>query len=176
MTLNTHIYLTGPVDAKEVFDFCNGLLEAKNPVFDNEESRWSKGVWRYMNEPGQGLNAWLTVAYRPDGPLATEDIYDEEWLAQKACTVEISFDTGYSYRDEFGGCSELHGRYIRALKQWADDHGATLAWQNEFTGDVFDGLDGLEDFGGEGEKAADWVKDIYQLIKQDVVNDILKKL
>lgn len=176
MTLNTHIYLTGPVDAKEVFDFCNGLLGAKNPAFTNEESRWDAGIWRYMNQPGQGFNAWLTVAYRPDGPLAVEDVYDEEWLAQKACAVSISFDTGYSYQDEFGNCSALHGRYIRALQLWAEDHGATLAWQNEFTGEVFDGLDGLENFAGEGDEAAAWSRDVVRAIMQGADNGTLKNL
>jgi hypothetical protein len=187
MTLSTDIYLTGPVDAKEVFDFCNSLMGAKNPSFSNEESSWSEGRWSYLNAPGQGYNAWMGVYYRPDGPLAAEDVWVEDtdvwtedgsvyrYLDQKACTVRINFDTGYGYRDEFGGCSELHGRYIVALHRWAEDHGATLEWQNEFTGEYFKGLDGLSDFGGEGDKAADWVKEIYQLIKASVVEDIAKK-
>jgi hypothetical protein len=166
MTLSTDIYLTGTVDAKTVFDFCNDLLGATNPVFDHEESSWDKGRWQYMNQPGQGFNAWLSVYYKPDGPLSAEDVWDVDgeyrWLSEKACTVKINFDTAYGYRDEFGGCSELHGRYIVALNRWAEGHGATLEWHNEFTGDYFKGLDGLSEFGGEGEKAADWVKDIMK--------------
>lgn len=180
MTLSTDIYLTGPVDAKTVFDFCNELMGSTSARFSNEESSWSKGQWSYMNEPGQGFNAWMGVYYSPDGPLASEDIWetddDYRYLAQKACTVKVNFDTAYGYRDDFGGCADLHGRYIVALNRWAEDHGATLEWQNEFTGEYFKGLDGLSDFGGEGDKAADWVKEIYQMIKASVVEDIAKKM
>lgn len=152
MTLSTDIYLTGPVDAKEVFDFCNEqLLGTTEPRYKHEESSWSAGEWQYMNEPGQGFNAWLWVHYRKDGPLASEDVWEQDedyrYLATKACTVKVNFDTAYGYNDEFGGCSSLHARYIRALIQYAEEHGATLEWKNEFTDEIFKGTDGLDSFG-----------------------------
>lgn len=173
MTLSTNIYLTGNVDAREVFDFCNKLIGAENPSFTDTESEWVPGMWVLMNQPGQGYPAWLSVSYRKDGPLATEDIWVTEedgyrFLDQKACSVEINFDTGYSYQDEFGGCSDLHGRYITMINLWAEERGATLSWKNEFSGEYFDGTDGLKDFGGEGAKAAGWVKDVFRaLLSED---------
>lgn len=179
MTLSTNVYLTGTVDAKTVFDFCNDLMGADFARFSNEKSHYGSG-WHYMNEPGQGFNAWLSVYYNPDGQLSEKDVWIEDdgdrWLDQKACTVMVNFDTGYAYRDDFGGCADLHGRYIVALNRWAEDHGATLEWQNEFTGEYFKGLDGLADFGGEGKKAADWAEEIYRLVKASVVENIASRL
>jgi hypothetical protein len=178
MTLSTDIYLTGNVDPHEVFDFCNKLIGADNPVFTDEESDYGPtGRRRIMNAPGQGFPAWLSVSYRKGGPLAAEDVWVEDgdistedgsvyrWLDQKACTVEINFDTGYSYRDEFGGCSDLHGRYITMINLWAEERGIALEWQNEFSGEYFKGTDGLREFGGEGANASQFVEDVLRLIK-----------
>lgn len=170
MTLSTNIYLTGNVDAREVFDFCNKLIGAEKPRFTNEESQWVPGMWVLMNAPGQGYPAWLSVTYRKDGPLATQDVWVTEedgyrFLDQKACSVEVNFDTGYSYRDEFGGSSDLHGRYITMLNLWAEERGIELGWKNEFSGEYFKGTDGLQDFGGAGHKAAKWVSRVLNTLR-----------
>jgi hypothetical protein len=155
-------------------------MGATSPSFDHTESRWSDGQWIYMNDPGQGFDAWLSVHHRTDGPLATEDVWVDDdgyrYLDQKACTVMVNFDTAYGYQDRLGGCASLHGRYIVMLDRWAKDHGATLEWRNEFTGEFFKGLDGLEDFGGEEVRAAEWLDQVYQLIKEDVVKDVAKRM
>jgi hypothetical protein len=168
MTLSTDIYLTGNVNAREVFDFCNKLIGAQDPNFLNEVSNWRDGQWSYMNEPGQGFPAWLSVYYRMDGPLAAEDVWTEDdgerWLDQKACTVKVNFDTGYFYRDEFGGCSDLHGRYITMLNLWAEERHIDLEWRNEYSGEYFEGTDGLKDFGGDGAKATEWAKSAFSAI------------
>ena len=177
MTLSTDIYLTGNVNAREVFDFCNKLIGAEDPVFTDEELDYGpKGRRSISNEPGQGFPAWLTVYYRPDVPLAAEDVWVEDkdvwtedgsihrWLDQKACTVEVNFDTGYFYRDEFGGCSDLHGRYITMLNLWAEARQIDLEWRNEYSGEYYKGTDGLKDFGGDGAKATEWAKGAFAAI------------
>lgn len=176
MTLSTDIYLTGPVDPHEVFAFCNALMGAESPAFTDEEPGYGlMGRRSIGNEPGQGFPAWLTVYYRPDGPLATEDVWDEDgdyrWLAQKACTVAINFDTSYFYNDEFGGCSDLHARYIAMLVLWAEERGAALEWRNEYSGEYFEGTDGLKDFSRNGKEAGAWAAEALPAVLSNLAEE-----
>lgn len=169
MTLSTYVYLTGDIDPHELFNACNKLIGAVDPVFHDEDCKYGpKGRKSIENIPGQGFPAWLTVYYRPDAPLTAEDVWVDDgtsrWLDQKACSVEVNFDTGYGYRDSYGGCADLHGRYIVALNRLAEDRGLKLEWRNEFTGEYFEGTDGLDDFGGQGTKAAEWIESVLPSI------------
>lgn len=171
MTLNTSIFLTGPVDAHELQRFVNTVLlkapdaETKDEPDTDWQTKEPTGTWSLDNLPGQGFDAWMMITYRPDGELATEDVWDDDdgyrWLAQKKCTVEISFDTPYGGRSRDGlDCTTLHSAYIVALFHWAQERGITLEWQNEYTGDYFEGLNGLEDFGNAGDEAMDWFRNV----------------
>jgi hypothetical protein len=177
MTLSTDIYLTGPVDAHEVHDFCNKLMGVTDPKFtDGPYEYTSYGYWEVANELGQGFPAILSVSYRPDGELATEDVWIEEeddyrYLDVKACTVKINFDTGYFYSDEFGGCSDLHARYIAMLNLWAEERGAMLEWRNEYSGEFFHGNDGLESFSQNGKEASAWAVGAMGAIVQKIAEE-----
>lgn len=154
MTLSTDIYVLDKVDPMEVFNYCNSeLLHVDNPRFSDEESSWSKGTRRIMNAPGQGLNAWLSVsASLEGGPLHPEDVWETEdleepYLMSPKSYLTVNFDTGYSYSDEFGGCETLHRRYIENLYDYFAEKGIKIKWRDEFTGEIHDGLDGLDGFG-----------------------------
>lgn len=110
---------------------------------------------------GQGLPGIVDCDYRADGqPLASEDVWatefeDETYLDQRACQVELGWDTAYSYNVRGMGCSELHG--VALINLWQSlPAGVTLQWQNEFTGEIFDGLNGLDSFLSDGLKAQAW--------------------
>lgn len=186
MTLSTNIYILDAVDPLEVFNFCNKyLLKVDNPKFKHapatnyvkdDSGKWSEvedpEIMDLSNQVGQGFDAWLLTKYRKNGPLYTEDQYDEyededeedgihRYLTDPACFMKLDFDTAYGYtHPEIGGCSQLHAHYIVALHDWLATKGVRIKWQNEFTGDYFDGLDGLDDFAGDGDKARDWFKSI----------------
>ena len=67
MTLDTRIYVHGPVDYREAFMKGNQLIGA------TEGTRFSDRGGTLMNEPDQGLPGWLMVNYRKDAPLRTKD-------------------------------------------------------------------------------------------------------
>ena len=116
---------------------------------------------------GQGLPGIVDCDFRADGsPLAPEDVHEEfdsRWhdspeevtVEQRACQVQLSWDTAYSYNEGGMGCTELHARALVNLFQTLPA-GVTMTWQNEFTGDVFAGLDGLVEFLGDGSSARSW--------------------
>lgn len=165
MTLSTDIgIIGGNASAREAYDFINSFLSpGRTPMIDAEG--WNRdGTIKYLgNRPGQGLPAWLGITYREGAPLHEEDTFsepdeyiEEPYLLSKACDFKINFDTAYGYRDEFGGCSDLHTRYIIALNAWITAKGGHLWWHNEFTGDYFDGVNGLDEFGQGGLEAREW--------------------
>lgn len=168
MTLNTNIYILDPVDPQEVFNFCNkALLKASNPRFKHEPDTWEEDpeIMDLSNEGGQGFPAWLCTKYRKGGmPLYAEDHYDswgdgeDPYLASPACFMALDFDTAYGYRDEYGGCSDLHGRYIVALYNWLKEKSVRIKWMNEYTGDIYEGIDGLDTLFKGGDEANEWFR------------------
>lgn len=172
MTLSTNIYILDEVDPHEVFNYCNSnLLKASDPRTEDKNDKWSEdGVMTLMNLPGQGLPAWLISHYREDGsPLYSEDQYDDDgseepYLMHPACYMYLDFDTAYGYSDEYGGCSTLHARYIVDLFNMLREKGVRIKWQNEFTGEYFDGIDGLEEFFEGGDKARAWMRSVLPAV------------
>lgn len=195
MTLSTNIYVLDEIDPKVVFEKGRELLGCTddNPWIEEESSYWGDGRRQYMNTPGQGLDAWLTVYYRPDGPFVDEarakaemEKFHEEYCVRYSdepddCLdvdtlvsyLTINFDTAYGYSDEMGrGCSQLHADYIINLGQWLDVLGIRWRWENEFTGEVFDGYQGLIEFAGEGLKARDWFNNVVKPAVQAEYPDV----
>ena len=178
MTLDTAIYVRGPVDHKALFLKCNQLIGAteRTRSKDEQDTSYHEGewiaapgnAWTIMNEPGQGLPGWLMVHYRPGAPLHTaEDAarHDEDCEPDcdgdhyiRACWLRVSLDTAYSYSDAYGGCGDLHARFVAALGAWLDERKVPWSWKNEFTGEVHQGTEGLDDLGSRGAEAAAWVR------------------
>jgi hypothetical protein len=77
-------------------------------------------------------------------------------------TVEVTFDTAYGYADENGErCNQLHARYIAQLGAWLDRRGIPWKWQNEYTGEWFDGYNGLAEFSSSRD-ATDWFDSVVR--------------
>ena len=184
MTLNTVIYLDdvyGRHVAEEVYEFFNVLLGPRPDGLPTErhpeKMAWSEeGVFSLGNRLGQGLPAILEVQFREGAPLATveqaaahnEDCeWDQKegndcsWNHPVATGIKISLDTTYGYSDEYGSCTMLHARYLVAFyEQVVKPRGLKMRWVNEFNGEINEGLNGLEEFFGDGDKADDWFKGI----------------
>jgi hypothetical protein len=179
MTLDSRIYIQGPVSHLAVFIKCNQLLGAHEGVkcSDELDTIYSNVTKSYlpgppngrrtlMNEPSQGLNAWLMLHYRAEGPLQKagdharycEDCEEPEGCATP-CWVEVSFDTSYGYKGPEGDCGDLHARIIAELGHWLDELGVDWSWMNEFTGEVHHRYDGLANLGAGGLKALTWPTD-----------------
>lgn len=153
MTLNTAIYILDPVSPLEVISFCNReLLGVQNPPHTFELLTYSFNTVRYGNVGGLGYSADFNSKYTLDNSYLLDDdvreYNDEEDVEEctyfsPRCFMELSFDTGYGYRGPEGYASDLHEQYIRELHKWLSDRGARLKWKNEFTGEVFEGIDGF---------------------------------
>jgi hypothetical protein len=162
MTLNTRIWLHGPIHGRAAF---NRALSAIMCAVDRVDEIASAQIRESSPNPlggyssihtviGQGLPGIVDCDYREDGsPLATEDVYSDDeddvyedgtrWIDQRKCQAELSWDTAYGYQENGLSCSMLHAKALILLYESLPDD-VTLTWQNEYTGDIFDGLDGLD--------------------------------
>lgn len=185
MTLSTNVYVLDAIDVQELFKFCQGLMtkydEGRNlpperqQMSDESSSTYygqenQSGVRRIANRLGQNLPAILDITYREGGPLRSADIGHSKWCGDdcdgehaRVCFADVDFDTAYSSRFSFGGCSELHALLVSDLGQWLDAKGVRWEWRNEYTGDVHGGdrrytaLAGLCD---SGDAAMDWFRNV----------------
>src|SRR5262249_37828790 len=133
---------------------------------DGERKRGPEGGdWTIWNEPGQGLCALLDISYRKTAPLRApgshwrycEPEADEcDGTCAPACWLEVSFDTRDSYHGPEGGWGDLHARLVAELGHWLDGKGIRWSWMNEFTGEIHQGYEGLEELGAGGLKALEW--------------------
>jgi hypothetical protein len=151
------------------------------------------GQSEIYNRPMQGLPAWLWIyhgsrVHEHDewcdsevGPakwddtgqhVVTQDEVDQH-VAEVAAdptmngwaAIEVTFDTAYGYRGDGGeSCSDLHARLLTALGQWLDARDLPWKWQNEFTGEWHDGIDGLAEFGDAFAMtgAQSWFEDVVK--------------
>lgn len=159
MTLNTHIYVHDRIDHRELFTECGRLIGI------NEGTKISDRGGTLMTDPGQGLPGWLMVRYAPgravqpkpeghDGDCEPDCDYQHE----PAHWANVSLDTAYSYSDQFGGCGDMHARFVAALGGWLAKRKISWSWRNEFTGEIHQGTDGLSELGHGGEDAAQWMR------------------
>lgn len=165
MTLNTLVNLTGPIELDAAFDIAlRALLTAADEMdrypgaLIERNPDWQSGYsYDYVGTKiGQGLPGITDAKRMSDGsdfqPERDEDD-GEIWTDTQPWSVQLSWDTAYGYRGKsWRSASALHGAALTALHGALPD-GITMRWQNEFTGEWFNGIDGLDEFMGEGEKA-----------------------
>ena len=173
MTLSTYLYVHDPIDIDDLWAEANRIIGAVNPLFDDDDKYSADGLRCRSNRPGQGFCAWLLVTYATGGIFPSETC-DED--CESPCTAShepahsarVNLDTAYSYSDANGGCGALHARLVARLGAWLDQQGTRWSWQNEFTGEIHQGYDGLEDLDGKGQNAAAWLADVMLLIQAEI--------
>lgn len=212
MTLDTRIYIEGPIDPAEVFAKVLTMIgvsavtmvegetlgpvrfisedegriarikDGPDSVWDGQEKAWADHeTHRCMQTVvGQGLDAWVMLHYSTVGAYRTHEeaaVHDEDcnlpgnedydqdeplcegmegYAHRPACYIEVSMDTGYSYNEGGLGCADLHARIVADLGRWLESCGVTWKWKNEFTGEIHDGYDKLEELGKGGLEASAW--------------------
>jgi hypothetical protein len=155
MTLNTSIRVTTPMtvdEAHDLFTYCQSLV---GPAYALVGEHYHGKGW--MNEPDQGLPAWLMLEHNDGEPIADE--IDEECGAPPAGYAEVSFDTAYGYQGEHGeSCTQLHALLVVQVTSWLAVRRYGWAWQNEYTGEWHDTVTGepMAAFIGNGEQAREW--------------------
>lgn len=138
MTLSTDMLVLDPTDVEALYAEANRLVAGDAEVKVNRE-------------PGEISNAYYDT---PAEALANGAIYDR-WPQPHA--IRVNWDTSYSYRGPNGqSCNDLHAYYIVALGRWLSDRGIRWCWHNEYSGEWFDGVNGLETLSQAGAEAQDW--------------------
>lgn len=165
MTLHTVVHLTGSIEAETAFDLALRSILTADGSMDRYEGAaiernpdWLRDYpYDYIGtEPGQGLPAWTDAKSSRESGLIYPDPPDDDgdvWGDRQPWNVAVSWDTAYGYTGSRGeSCSQLHGQALVILHRSLPD-GVTMRWENEFTGDWHDNLDGLAEFMGEGAAA-----------------------
>lgn len=158
MTLNTEIFIHDKVfirdkiDRMELHCFANSLVGGG--AFRVTKSK-------IVNDPGQGLDAWLMVFANEDGtpvhPVAEEVSPEFNPYPTPAHFARVTFDTGYAWRGALGeDCSCLHASYIVRMHDWLAEHNITMSWRNEYTGQISSGKEGIESLLGMGGETVEW--------------------
>lgn len=77
--------------------------------------------------------------------------------------VKIRLDTSYGFRMESPegfatwGCGDLHAAIVSIMGEWLTRKGISWHWENEFTGEIHEGPEGLSDLGMSGAAAHNWM-------------------
>jgi hypothetical protein len=160
MTRTTPIYLNEAHDPEQLLRWINTNLLHSEDVLTKVEPK------ALVNQPGQGLSAWVWITHNDgekfDGLYMEDperDDYNSDRDFQKAVAenrriqemytsqyVCIDFDTAYGYRGPEGGASGLHASFIRKLREYLPES-TTITWYNESavpTRCWFTDLDGLD--------------------------------
>lgn len=168
MTLNTTFYITTPgIDPNTVWHDLIDMVEPENfplsredytETEDADEKGWGPtGSTMTNTKGGIGLSAWCFMWHNEDGSaLAYDEEYTDDpekedpdediWFIPRGY-IKLDFDTAYGYRDEYGGCSGLHGRIVTRLANIVTSMGGEYAWQDEYTGEWFTDLHHVPFFG-----------------------------
>jgi hypothetical protein len=177
MTLSTNVLLSEYHEPRPLLDWINENLLQIDPS-DIEESETN-----IRNRIMQGFSAIVDIDHKKGETFAgskygdindyKREYYesDEEFQAAldefkeveegyQASRMHIDFDTAYGYQGPNGeGCSELHASFIFKLREYLPES-TTIRWQNEFTGDWYVDLDGLETLVSGGLEAQNWFHNI----------------
>jgi hypothetical protein len=166
-----------------------GREPAQQKSTDTQDETWRDGKsfvepgspWTISNEPGQDLPGWLMIHYRPGGMYRTPDdaavhercnhpdcdYYDlaepicDTSEHKPACWAEVSIDTAYGYRGPSRtGCGDLHAAFVAGLGEWLDARGIEWKWLNEFTSEVHQGYERLDELVSGGIEATTWFRNV----------------
>ena len=197
MTLNTRVYLTSSITPDALFAHAVAALTAADghelPAREVLTERigkgaippwatrtpdpayWAEPVSHIRSEMGQGLPGIVDVHFDPDGPLQpAPSTHEEDGQDIPAHDLAVSFNTAYSYSRDGDGPADLHAAALRELRHRLPD-GAALAWRNEFTGAVHDGV-AEQDLSGlirEGLNAGEWFTEVRAALAGQNANAIV---
>lgn len=151
MTLHSRLAVHGPVDALALFDFARGLLGVpleKQIQVKPSPCHFDPGTVHVGNQIGQGFSAIVDMEYCVERPIRyPDDDEGSKWYPPKDTFIELGWDTAYGYKDEFGGCSRLHARYIQQVGEYLDECRVDWSWYDEFYGDWHSRYDMLDMLG-----------------------------
>lgn len=176
MTLSTKVYIHDKIDPKLVFDYCSLLIGAP------ESAQYKQDGDSIAMAPGQGFCAWLIVNHSDGKPIKSDSNGCDEYCEtpcdrvsphDPAHWVMVDLDTAYGYRGDDGeGCGDLHAKLVAQLGKWLDAKSVEWSWENEFTGEIHPGYEGLSALGRGGEEASTWFTNtVLPIITAEVLSE-----
>jgi hypothetical protein len=163
MTIAVNVLITDPLPVEDVYEVASRLVtgEGRTALYDH-----SSGL--IENIPGQGFDARLRVYYGTDGPLTdfepdSEFPDDEEsavrWPEPHA--IRVWWDTPLGHEGPNGETAgDLLTSYVEGLGTWLDDRDVRWLWVEENSGEVFEGLTGLDKLRAEGASGRDLMTNV----------------
>lgn len=174
MTLATYITVLGPVPVEKLYTLVDSMVNDSG-----EPSIVERTPGKISNRAGQGNRSMLDITYGLDGPIDEQveglieyereraaypdepDYGISDWYAPLPYCAKIRLDTAYGFDEPgIGSCSDLHGAIILAVAAFAADYATGIMWRNEYTGEWFEGFDGLDDFATNGASALSWFENL----------------
>lgn len=138
MTLRTVFRLSSGLDADQIIHAVSRITQIPESEFHARTALTDipdvqhRGDATYATDYGRGWDTRVAVTYttasNPHPGISLTGTQAPHGA------VEITFDTTYGYHGAAGNCNRLHATYITALAHFCQQHGASWAWQNEYTG------------------------------------------
>ena len=187
MTLATNMWILDPVAIDDIWPVGRALIhelsDRSGPAeFSDRPSYGTSefdGLRTRGHGIGQGFCSMYDVDYHADGGVIQDGTITHESWCDDPCDdehardafpayVRIEFDTTYGYRDSRGwGCGDLHAALVGAIGRWCDERGLRWCWENEFTGEIHQGADGLDELGRGGADAQAWMLSVLPAAYMD---------
>lgn len=124
MSTRTLAYILHPVDRNALHTFCTGLLTRRCPTAVTAHVTDTSIV----NNPGQGLAAWLLIEARDDGTPLPLEPDDDNYPPAPSHHAVVAFDSPSGAVTD-----QLHRHWIAQLQQWCTQQGNALVWRDEPT-------------------------------------------
>lgn len=152
MTLCTHIAILDPCSIKDLWAAARFSIGTPEDLpYQDDLSTWrGNGIRDRLNPPGIGAPGWLWLHYGADGPFETAESWDAQYAEYGdddpyphpgPVMYDLSLDTGYGAKFPNGsGCADIHAAWVAGMAVFLDVRGIRWRWQNEFTGEWFDGV------------------------------------
>ena len=176
MTLSTHMWVLDPVDIEQLWPVGRALIHHYSEregeaVWSDEpvDRRWYTGApdgsRTRMHTMGQGFCSMYIVEYVEGGGLRGNGVVVHDEDCEDPCEyghprdafpyyASINLDTGYGYSGL--SCGDLHARIVGSIGSWLDSEGIRWCWENEFTGEIHQGSEGLSGLGRGAAEASAW--------------------
>ena len=178
MTLSTHMWVLDPVDIEQLWPVGRSLIHHYSERVGEAEwtdrpvdRRWYTGApdgsRTRMHTIGQGFCSMYIVEYVEGGGLRGDGVVVHDEDCEDPCEyghprdafpyyVSVNLDTSYGYSANGESCGSLHAKIVGSVGAWLDTQGIRWCWENEFTGEIHQGAECLDELGPGADEAARW--------------------
>lgn len=163
MTLAVNVLITDPLSVEDIYEVASRLVTGESLT-----ALYNHTPGLIENTPGQGFDARLRVYYGTDGPLPdfepdSEYPDDEDYAVRwpEPHAIRVFWDAPIGHEGPNGETAgDLLASYVEGLGTWLDERDVRWLWVEENSGEVFEGLTGLDKLRAAGASGRDFVNNI----------------